>query len=84
MTAPVSARAGESAHPLQQGGRQLVGSVDPVPVLGDRLERVVGRVVPGEARLQLLEDRSGPPAGEDVAGQAQHGQPVHGGRWRHR
>ncbi len=72
-------RAGQGAHRLQEGGGQLVGPVDPVPVLGDGLERVVGRVVPGEVRLQLLEHRSGPSAGEDVARQAQHGQPVHGG-----
>ncbi len=72
-------RAGQGTHRLQECGRQLVGPVDPVPVLGDSLERIVGRVVPGEARLQLLEHRAGPSAGEDVAGQTQHGQPVHGG-----
>ena len=69
-------RAGEGAHRLEQGGGELVGSVDAIPVLRHRLEGVAGRVVPGEVRFQLLQHRPGAPAGEDVARQAQHGQPV--------
>ena len=79
VTAPVSAGLVRVRIASSSAVRQLLGPVDPVPVLRDGLERVAGRVVPGEVRLQLLQHRAGAAAGEDVAGQAQHRQPVHGG-----
>ncbi len=68
--------AGQGPHGLEQGGGELVRSVDPVPVLRNWLERVTGGRIPGEAGLQLLQDCAGPAAGEDVTGQTQHRQPV--------
>ncbi len=76
------AGAGEHAQGLGQGGEQLVGPVDAVPVLADRLEAVVDREILALGRLDLLQHRRHIAAGEDVAGQQQHRQAVDGGRGR--
>src|ERR671915_95822 len=49
-------------------GAALGGAVDAVPVLGDRLERIVGGVIPGEWGLELLQHRPGTATREDIAG----------------
>ena len=82
MTAPVSAGLVRVRIASSRAVGSWSGRLIRSQYLRDGLERVVGRVVPGEARLQLLQHRSGAPAGEDVAGQAQHRQPVHRGGGR--
>ena len=69
-------RRGQHAHRFRQRRDDLFRPVDPIPVAGDRLEAVVHREVLRLARLELLQDRCGTAAGEDVAGQQQHRHPV--------
>ena len=71
-------RAGQIAHRLQQCGRQLLGPVDAVEEHRDGPERVVGRDVAGVAVLLLLQHSSGTARGEDVTGQAEDRDAVHG------
>ena len=73
-------RAGEHPQRLGQGGQQLIGPVDPVPILADRPEAVVGRKILAPRRLDLLQHRRHVAPREDVAGDQQHGQPVDGRR----
>ena len=73
---PGVGRVGEHAGHLRQRRQQLLRPGDPVEVARDRPERVVharGRVA---EVLHLLQHRVGAPAGERVAGQQQHRQPV--------
>ena len=75
-------RAGQHTQRLGQGRQQLVGPVDAVPVLADRLEAVVDRHVLALRPLKLLQHRCHVAAGEDVARQEQHRQAVDRGRGR--
>ena len=73
---PGVGRVGEHAGHLRQRRQQLLRPGDPVEVARDRPERVVharGRVA---VVLDLLQHGVGAPAGERVAGQQQHRQPV--------
>ena len=68
----------EDAHRLQRRRHDLLGPPDPVEVARDRAEAVVHGDVTGRRILELLQHGVGPARGEDVAGEQQHGQPVHG------
>ncbi len=70
-------RVGQHAHRVRQRGEQLLGPVDAVEEPRDRPERVVDRGVGLDRVLQLLQHRALPAGGVGVAGQQQHGQPVH-------
>ena len=75
-------RAGQHAHCLRQSRQQLVGPVNAIPILADRLEAVVDRQVLAVRRFELLQDGRHIAAGEDIAGQQQHRQAVDGRRGR--
>ncbi len=73
-------RAGEHPQRLGQRRQQLIGPVDPVPILADRPEAIVGRKILAPRRLDLLQHRRHVAPSEDIAGDQQHGQPVDGRR----
>ena len=73
-------RGREHAHHLRQGGDQLLGPVDPVPVADDRTEHVVRAGVLRGRMLQLLEHRRLDALGERVAGEEQDRDVVDGCR----
>ena len=77
-------RAREDAHRFEKGGHELLGTVDAVPVAGDRLEAVVDRNVLGPSRLELLEHGGHLPRGKDVPGEQEHREPVDGAEGRPR
>ena len=70
-------RVGQHPHRVRQRGEQLLGPVDAVEEPRDRPERVVDGGVGLDRVLQLLQHRALPAGGVGVAGQQQHGQPVH-------
>ena len=77
-------RVGEDGDRAGQGDQQLLRTGDAVPVARHRLEAVVHAGGGVAGRLKLLQHRVGPAAGEHVAGQEQHRQPVDVGDPRRR
>src|SRR5215217_6962922 len=75
-------RVGQDAHGGEGGGHDLLGAVDPVPVLRDRPKRIVDGDITVVLRLQLLQHGVRAARGEDVAGQQQHGDAVDRGKGR--
>ena len=73
---------GQRGDRLGQRAQDLLRPGNPVPESGDRAEAVIGRDRRVAEILDLLEHRVGPPAGEHVAGQQQHRQPVDMGHRR--
>ncbi len=71
---------GEDPHGADEGGHDLLGACDAVPVLAHRLERVVGGHGQAAALLQLLEHRVRLAGGEGVRREDQQGDVVHRGR----
>src|SRR5687767_10956933 len=71
-------RAHQDAHGRERGRDDLLRPRDAVPVARERLERVVHGHVPARGDLELLQDRIGDARGEDVAGEQEHGDAVHG------
>ena len=67
---------GENANRLQRRRHQLLGPRDPVPVAGDRLERIVDGRIAAPGQLELLQDRVHAARGEDIARQQQDRQAV--------
>ena len=83
---PAIGRVEHQRGRLGQRGDDLLGVGDPIPVAGDRAERVVDRRARGGEVLDLLKDRVGPAVREDVAGQDEDRQAVRvadGGRGHH-
>jgi hypothetical protein len=72
-------RVGQHPHGLQQGARELVGPVDPVPEPRHRPEGVVGADVGLGGVLELLQHRALAPGRVGVTGEQQHREPVDGG-----
>jgi hypothetical protein len=68
---------GEHAHGVGQRGEQLLGPGDPVEEPRDGPEGVVDGGVGLGRVLQLLQHRALPAGGVGVAGEQQHGEPVH-------
>ena len=50
-------RVSQHAHRIDQRAHQLLGTLNPVPILADRLERIVRRNCKGVALLNLLQHR---------------------------
>ena len=73
---PAVGRVEQHARPPAAATDQLLGPGDPVPVAGHRPEGVVDADRRVAEVLDLLQHRVGQPAGEDVAGEQQHRQPV--------
>ena len=67
---------GQHPHRLGQRGQDLLRPVDAIPVARHRLEAVVHRHVLRLGRFELLQHRSGTPAGEDVARQQEDGNAI--------
>ena len=62
-------RVGQYAHGVNRGAHQLLGAVDPVPVLTHRLERIVGADAQVVELLDLLQHRVRLTAGVHIARQ---------------
>ena len=73
---PALGRVEQHRERLRQGGEELRGAGDPVPVARHGTERVIHRDRRVAEMLHLLQHRVGQPVGEGVAGEQQHRQPV--------
>jgi hypothetical protein len=73
-------RVGEYAHGIDQGGHQLFGPRDSVPVFAHRLERVVGGHGEACGLFQLPEHRVGLAGGKGIRRKDQQRDVVHRGR----
>ena len=72
-------RVGEDTHGTQQGGNQLLGSIDAIEEARHRAERVVDGDIQRRGILKLLQNRIGDTGGELVGGEDEDGQAI-GGR----
>ena len=73
---PAVGRVDHHGGGLGERGDDLLGMGDPIPVAGDRTERIVDRCARGGEVLDLLEDRVGPAVREDVTRQEEDRQAV--------
>ena len=69
-------RVGQHGHRPAERRHDLLGPHDAVEIARDRAETVVGADRPVAEILDLLQNRIGPAAGEDVAGNEQHRQAI--------
>ena len=72
----------QDAHRGERRGDQLLGTRDAVPVPRDRLKGVVHADVAARWHLELLQHRVRDTRREDIAGEEEHRQAVHGGEGR--
>ena len=75
-------RRREHAHGFDDGAGQLIRTVDPIPIAGYRLERVIHGNVLAVLGLELLQHRGYIPARENITGKQQHRDAIDGGRRR--
>src|SRR5258708_16355605 len=61
-------RIGKHSHRLREGGENLFGPIDAIPVARYGFEPIVHTDALRSGVLELLEDRTGTAVGEDVAG----------------